>query len=264
MAILDEAFEAIDQAKANIEQNIENAEELFQSKLNEIFSERGEGWEEEKLGELGRVSMCKRIYKKETSKTGDIPFFKIGTFGKEPDAFISEEKYMEYKEKYHYPNKGDILLSASGTIGRRVVYDGQPAYFQDSNIVWIANNEEFVTNPFLYHFYSICDWNPSKGATISRLYNDDLREIKISFPIDKKEQERLIKIIERILEYSEKLKANLNVRLENLDELKKSILQKAFSGELTGGESGFTGLKDEQDGLGDVSKAAEPEIEYEG
>ena len=111
------------------------------------------GWEIKKLGELGKVSMCKRILKKQTSTSGDIPFYKIGTFGKLPNAFISNEVYEEYRSKYSFPKKGDILLSASGTIGRRVIYDGKPAYFQDSNIVWIANNEEEVLNEYLYVFY---------------------------------------------------------------------------------------------------------------
>src|SRR5690606_31701303 len=141
-----------------------------------------QGWEIKKLGEVGRVCMCKRILKNQTLPTGDIPFYKIGTFGKTPNAFISKEVYQEYRSKYSFPKKGDILISASGTIGRRVVYDGLPAYFQDSNIVWIDNNEELVTNEYLYEFYGVCDWNPSKGATISRLYNDDLRRITISFP----------------------------------------------------------------------------------
>ena len=146
VAILDEAFATIDQAIANTEKNLANAKELFDSELNRIFSQKGEGWVETTLGEIGRVSMCKRILKQQTSPSGDIPFFKIGTFGKTPDAFIPKDIYEEFKEKYSFPKKGDVLISASGTIGRRVIYDGKPAYFQDSNIVWIDNNEELVLN----------------------------------------------------------------------------------------------------------------------
>ncbi|UWX54897.1 restriction endonuclease subunit S [Maribacter litopenaei] len=243
VAILDEAFEAIDQAKANIEKNIENAKELFQSKLNEIFSGsalsgaegKGEDWEEKMLGEIGKVSMCKRILKKQTSPTGDIPFYKIGTFGKKPNAFIDKEIYKEFKEKYPFPKKGDILISASGTIGRRVIYNGEPAYFQDSNIVWIDNNEDLVLNEYLYQFYGICDWNPSKGATISRLYNDDLRRIKISFP-NTLEQKKLVKNMVALNIQTKRIFHHYRKKMENLEELKKSILQKAFSGELTNKE----------------------------
>jgi type I restriction enzyme S subunit len=229
--ILDVAFTAIEKAKANIEKNIINAKELFQSKLNAIFSQKGDGWEEKSLGELGKVSMCKRILKNQTTPDGDIPFYKIGTFGKKANAFIPKEIYDDFINKYSFPKKGDILISASGTIGRRVIYDGLPAYFQDSNIVWIDNNEVLVTNEYLYQFYGVCDWNPSKGATISRLYNSDLRRINISFP-NIKEQKQIVPNMVKLSEQTLQIELNYKQKLEDLEELKKSILQKAFSGEL--------------------------------
>ncbi|MDH5192854.1 MAG: restriction endonuclease subunit S, partial [Nitrospira sp.] len=137
------------------------------------------GWLETTLGDIGNVAMCKRIFKEETTATGDIPFYKIGTFGRKADAYISSYTYNEYRAKYPFPKRGDVLISASGTIGRRVRYDGEPAYFQDSNIVWIDNDEKKVLNDYLYHFYGACEWNSTKGATISRLYNEDLRRIVI-------------------------------------------------------------------------------------
>jgi len=133
------------------------------------------------LNEIGKVSMCKRIFKNETKSSGDIPFYKIGTFGKEPNAFISQETYDEYRAKFSFPKKGDVLLSASGTIGRRVVYDGQPAYFQDSNIIWIDNHERKVLNKYLYYLYATVEWK-TEGGTIQRLYNDNLKKIKIPVP----------------------------------------------------------------------------------
>ena len=80
--------------------------------------------------------MNKRIFKEQTTTKGDIPFYKIGTFGSDADSFISRDLFEEYKNKYPYPNIGDILISASGSIGRTVVYNGEDAYYQDSNIVW--------------------------------------------------------------------------------------------------------------------------------
>ncbi len=232
VAKLDKAFDLIDRAQANIEKNIENAKELFQSKLNEIFSQQGDGWEEKKLGDIGKVSMCKRILKKQTKADGEIPFYKIGTFGKAPNAYISKDIYDEYRSKFSFPKKGDILISASGTIGRRVRYDGEDAYFQDSNIVWIDNNEELILNDYLFHFYGVCDWNPSKGATISRLYNDDLRKITISYP-NIGEQKQLIPQIEILNKETNKLELDYQSKKKLLSDLKKSILQKAFNGELT-------------------------------
>ena len=134
------------------------------------------------LGEIGEIQMCKRILKKQTSSKGDIPFYKIGTFGKIADSFISRELYNEYKKKYSYPKKGEILISASGTIGRTVIFDGEDAYFQDSNIVWVSHNEEIVINKYLYYLYQVINWNPSTGGTINRLYNYNLKNIKVILP----------------------------------------------------------------------------------
>ncbi|MCE7356642.1 restriction endonuclease subunit S [Klebsiella pneumoniae] len=134
------------------------------------------------LGDIGDVRMCKRILKNETQPEGDVPFYKIGTFGKKANAFISRDVFEAYKNKYSFPKKGDILISASGTIGRTVIYDGEPAYFQDSNIVWLENNESIVTNKYLWHFYKIAKWAVSEGGTIDRLYNDNIRKTKIIVP----------------------------------------------------------------------------------
>ncbi len=134
------------------------------------------------LGEVGEVRMCKRILKNQTSSEGEIPFYKIGTFGKEPDAYIPQKLFEEYKAKYNYPKVGEILISASGTIGRTVIFDGKDAYFQDSNIVWIENNEREVLNKYLFHFYQIANWGIAEGGTIQRLYNDNLRKLQIPIP----------------------------------------------------------------------------------
>ncbi|EFH7282866.1 restriction endonuclease subunit S, partial [Escherichia coli] len=80
------------------------------------------------LGEIGEVRMCKRILKSQTSSEGEIPFYKIGTFGKEPDSYISRKLFNEFKEKYSYPKVGEVLISASGTIGRTVIFDGRESY----------------------------------------------------------------------------------------------------------------------------------------
>ena len=195
----------------------------------EAVNELSNGWLESTLGDVGKVSMCKRILKKQTSATGDIPFFKIGTFGKEANAFITDQIYQDFKEKYSFPKKGDILISASGTIGRRVIYDGKPAYFQDSNIVWIDNDEKVVLNEYLYMFYGACDWNPSKGATIARLYNDDLRRIKIQFPKSLDEQKRIVALLGTVFADLEQTRAKTEQNLKNARELFDSYLQQVFS-----------------------------------
>ena len=154
---------------------------LFQASISMIFTASTFSWEQRKLGEIGSVSMCRRIFKEQTSETGDIPFYKIGTFGADPDAFISRELFEEYKSKYPYPQKGDILISASGSIGRAVEFAGNNEYFQDSNIVWL-NHDERLSNPFLKCFYSVVKWAGIEGSTIKRLYNDNILNTVICMP----------------------------------------------------------------------------------
>ena len=147
------------------------------------------------MSEIGEICMCKRVLKSQTNNISGIPFYKIGTFGKTADAYISRQLYEEYKSLYSFPRTGEILISASGTIGRTVIYDGKDAYFQDSNIVWISNNEEMVLNKYLYHYYKVVEWNV-EGGIIKRLYNTNLAKTKIAVP-SLAEQQRIVSILDR-------------------------------------------------------------------
>ena len=137
-------------------------------------------WEQRKLGEFGSVAMCKRIYKEQTSEQGDVPFFKIGTFGTDPDAFISNELFDYFKRTYPYPTPGTLLISAAGSIGRVVEYQGEKAYFQDSNIVWLEHDHR-LNDTFLKPLYSQIEWG-LEGSTIKRLYNKDLLSAEVTIP----------------------------------------------------------------------------------
>mgnify|MGYP001036032452 CR=1 FL=1 len=186
-------FKQLDNLITLHQRKFEKLTNVKKSMLEKMFPQNGSSypeirfkgftdpWEQRKLGEIGSVSMCRRIFKEQTSETGDIPFYKIGTFGADPDAFISRELFEEYKSKYPYPQKGDILISASGSIGRTVEFAGNNEYFQDSNIVWL-NHDERLSNPFLKCFYSVVKWAGIEGSTIKRLYNDNILNTVICMP----------------------------------------------------------------------------------
>lgn len=181
-----------------------------------------EPWEERRLGDIGTVAMNRRVFKNQTSRVGPIPFFKIGTFGGVPDAFISVELFEEYKSLYPYPNVGDLLISASGSIGKIVEYKGENAYYQDSNIVWLNHNEK-LENSFLKQFYAIVKWSGIEGSTIKRLYNKNILDTLIIYPT-KKEQER-------IGDFFSKLDSLITLhqhKLDHLQEQKKALLQQMF------------------------------------
>lgn len=192
------------------------------------------GWKTKKLGEVAEVCMCKRIFAHQTSKIGNIPFYKIGTFGKEADAYISSQLYEEYKAKYSYPEKGDVLISAAGTLGRTVVFDGRPAYFQDSNIVWLKIDKSQLCNDYLAHYYKVIKWASSEGSTISRLYNGIICDTEILLP-PLEEQAAIAKALSDA--------DNLILFLQKLIEKKKAIKQGAVQELLTGKKRlpGFSG-----------------------
>lgn len=192
------------------------------------------GWKTKKLGEVAEVCMCKRIFAHQTSKIGNIPFYKIGTFGKEADAYISSQLYEEYKAKYSYPEKGDVLISAAGTLGRTVVFDGQPAYFQDSNIVWLKIDKSQLCNDYLAHYYKVIKWASSEGSTISRLYNGIICDTEILLP-PLEEQAAIAEVLSNV--------DSLISSLQKLIAKKKAIKQGAMQELLTGKKRlpGFSG-----------------------
>ena len=186
------------------------------------FKHFSDDWKSDKLGKLGTVAMNKRIFKEETSEVGEVPFYKIGTFGGEPDSFITRDKFEEYKSKYPYPEIGDILISASGSIGRTVEYQGEEAYFQDSNIVWLKHDER-LDNSFLKQFYSIVKWQGVEGTTIKRLYNKNILETPIGLPSISEQSS-----IGTLFRTLDDLLASYKDNLANYQSLKATMLSKMF------------------------------------
>lgn len=218
---------AVDEDIAKTQEVIEATEKLKRGLMQNILSfGNKDGVKHLAFGDIGKVSMCKRIFKEETSNEGDIPFYKIGTFGGEPDSFISQEIYDKYRSKFSFPKIGDILLSASGTIGRKVIYDGRPAYFQDSNIIWLEHDESKILNSFLFHLYDTIKWQ-TEGSTIKRLYNDIFLRKIIPVPsIDKQRQ-----IVEILSVIDEKIMVNRKLE-KKLTLLKKGLMQDLLSGKV--------------------------------
>lgn len=196
----------------------------LQKDLNALPHPPQQGWEKAKLGDLGRICMCKRVMKHETNSISGIPFYKIGTFGAKADAYISQELYENYKAKFAYPKKGQILISAAGTIGKSVIYNGEPAYFQDSNIVWVDTNKDKILDKFLFFVYQTIEWKKeagTKGGIIERIYNENLKQIKIPLP-PLKEQEKISSCIEKL----ETQISHLNSMLLNLETQKTHIIER--------------------------------------
>lgn len=198
IAAQSQKVEALQAYKKGLMQNLFPAEGESVPRLRFPEFESAGGWETKTLGELGDVFMCKRIFAEETNTSNGVPFFKIGTLGGKPDAFISKDLFDEYKSKYNFPRKGEILITCSGTVGKCLVYDGNDAYYQDSNIVWIDNPTLEISNEFLYNILLNVDWGKLNSTTITRIYMSDLRDLSIVYPANPKEQQRIAELLSAV------------------------------------------------------------------
>lgn len=231
---ISETFEKIDNLITLHQRKCDKLVNIKKSLLEKMFPKNGnnvpeirfkgftEAWEQRKFSDVGCVSMCKRIFKTQTTDIGEVPFFKIGTFGKTADSYITKKLFNEYKAKFSYPEKGDILISASGSIGRIVEFSGKDEYFQDSNIVWLKHNKE-ISNEFLKQLYQIVKWYGIEGTTIQRLYNSNILNTEFKMPsIDEQNKiSSLLNCIDNLITLHQR-------KLEQLKNVKKSLIEKMF------------------------------------
>lgn len=254
--ILDEAFEAIDQAKANIEKNIQNAEELFQSKLNEVFSLKGEGWVINEIGEVCELYQGLAINKKTKHllvQSSSLPLLRIKDLkNNSVSQYVAEKGFPEKARVY----ENDIIYTRTGSLG--LVFRGKNGVLHNNSFRVVPDSG--ISKDFLFWWLQ----NPNfKGKILSLAKK--MAQPDITHRLFKKQQiiipplsiqNELAIMIDELFDYHTELIKSYRSKIEALDDLKNSILQKAFSGELTRGEPGFTGFEDEQDKL--VGKATEP------
>jgi len=183
-----------------------------------------EEWKKCSLGEQCSILMCKRILATQTNQESGVPFYKIGTIGNTPNAYISKELFDSYKYKYSFPRKGEIMITCAGTVGKCIVFNGEDSYFQDSNIVWIDNPTEKIQNPFLYYVLSNVNWRKLNSTTITRIYNDDLHNLNIAYPSTTEQT-----IISSLLSLIDERIATQNKIIEKLETLIKGIVDFIFT-----------------------------------
>ncbi|MCX7075620.1 MAG: restriction endonuclease subunit S [Methylococcales bacterium] len=223
VSILDEAFAAIAQAKANAEQNLQNAKELFESYLQSVFENKGDDWEEKALGEV-----CEELF-----AGGDVP--------KENSSKIKTNKFYipifsngeKNKGLYGYTNvarviKPSITISARGTIGYSVIRE-EPFYPAIRLIVLIPKID-IINLSFLKFAISSIDITHS-GSSIPQLTVPMIKGYPIPYP-PLKEQQVIVEKLDALSTETKQLEAIYQQKINDLAELKKSILQKAFAGEL--------------------------------
>ncbi|NOY47299.1 MAG: restriction endonuclease subunit S [Chlorobi bacterium] len=237
VAILDQAFKAIDQAKANIEKNINNAKELFQSKLDAVFLQKGIDWEEKKLGEIASVEYG---YTDKSTTEGDFRYVRITDIDNNGKLVTLDKKYIKYSkeaEKFILRDE-DLLMARTGaTFAKLLIYnDFEPSVFA-SYLIRINFQEKIENELYWYFSKSRYYWqqanNLSSGAAQPHFNGKALKQVIFSYPKSIVEQQHLINTFEGFLNETQEIEVLYNKKLSNLNELKKAILQKAFAGELT-------------------------------
>ena len=245
--ILDKAFAAIDTAKANAEQNLQNAKELFESYLQNTFENKGNHWEEKKIEDLSNEKKAivsgpfGSNLKVADYREEGVPMIRLQNVGKgyfidKSIKYVNSSKAEELKS--HSFKTGDIVLAKLGIpIGKTCII---PEYFGSgiivADIVRIRPDKKTVNYKFVEFFLntnlSVSQLNKNiSGATRPRVNLSDVRNIIIPIP-EIKEQEKIVQKLNELTAQTKKLEAIYTQKIADLEEMKKAILEKAFSGQL--------------------------------
>jgi type I restriction enzyme S subunit len=243
VAILDEAFAAIAKAKANTEMNLQNARELFQSSLNKVFNNQDKGWEEKKLGEICLIRPPKSEANKRFGDSDLVSFIPMEDLGICQKNFTigRVRPLKDVIGSYTYFAEEDVLLAKitpcfeNGKLGiARNLTNG--VGFGSSEYFVFRTNENLF-NEYLFYFLSREEFRKEGAKKMSgavghkRVAKDFIENYPISFP-PYLEQQKIVSKLDKLSNETQKLEADYKQKLSDLEELKQSILQKAFEGEL--------------------------------
>ena len=237
VAILDEAFEKIAKATANAEKNLANARELFESYLNDVFTKTGEGWERKSIGEIAEHCLGKMLDKKKNKGTlkpyirnKNVQWFNVDI------SDVLEMRIADNEIDRYSINRGDLLICEGGYPGRAAIWDREEKMFFQKAVHRVRCKTKSHNRWLLYYLY-LSDVNGElrqhfTGSGIQHFTGQALKRLIIPIAPKKVVEEALenIKQLEQSVNYLENI---YQQKLDFLNELKQSLLAKAFSGELT-------------------------------
>ncbi|QEG40437.1 EcoKI restriction-modification system protein HsdS [Roseimaritima ulvae] len=238
VAILDEAFGAIAKAKENAARNLANARELFDSYLNRVFTEKGEGWETKLVGDIAGHSLGKMLDKKKNKgiprsylRNKNVRWFDFDL------ADLLEMKFEPGEERKYTAKKGDVLVCEGGYPGRAAIWQSEEAIFFQKAVHRIRFVEPSHNRWFVYYIFYRDSFGTLKsyftGAGIQHFTGKALGRFSLPIPPRSADIESLCDKFDDLRQKTEDLAALYTQKLAALDELKQSILQKAFTGQLT-------------------------------
>ncbi len=249
VSILDESFAAIDKAKANAEQNLKNAKELFESYLEGVFESDDGDWEKQTIQGISKVingfAFSSKDFKpNNTVKSVKITNVGVNKFVEEEDNYLPEN--FNFKMKDYIVREGNIVIALTRTIisaGLKVAivpksYDGA---LLNQRVAALVPHEEQVNDKYLYYYlctHIVVEYVLKHVNTLMQpnLSINDLKDMPIPIP-PLHEQQSIVQKLDALRTETQKLEAVYKKKIEDLEELKKSILQRAFAGELPGAEA---------------------------
>ncbi len=243
VAILDEAFAGISQAFANAEKNLANARELFDSYLNSVFERKGEGWKRVRVDEV-----CESIVdciNKTAPKVKEPTLFKMirttnvrnGNVNLDEVKYVLEKTYIAWTRR-QVPKYGDVLLTREAPLGGVGILLTNDTVFLGQRIVSYRADPKVLNNWYLlYAFQSLDIQNQIKklasGSTVQHMRVPDTKNLEIGLP-SLSNQKQIVSQLDSLKQNIQYLEIIYQQKLTALTELKQSILQKAFTGQLTG------------------------------
>ena len=240
VAVLDKKFAQIETLITAAEKNLQNNKQLFQEELEKAFS--NDNSKKVSLSDVCDVSSSKRIYAEEQTQSG-VPFLRVSDLVariqgiERNDLFISKELFIEFKNKGLVPKENDVLVTSRGTLGLcYIVKKNDEFYFQDGMITWLSLKQnidaKFLTYLFESELVKKQIKDKSAGAAVSYISISEIRKFEIILPA-LEEQKRIVTHLDSLSEKVHQLEEIYTKQLADCDELKQSLLQKAFDGELS-------------------------------
>ncbi|MCC8999614.1 MAG: restriction endonuclease subunit S, partial [Candidatus Contendobacter sp.] len=245
VAILDEAFDGIATAKANAEKNLQNARALFESHLQSVFTERGEGWEEEPLSELCDIKHGYAFEGEFFSSEGDYVLLTPGNFyekGGYRDRGEKQKYYIGAIPRDYVLNEGDLLVAmteqAAGLLGSPILVPEADKFLHNQRLGLVTKKPGAAwTNEFFFHVFNLQTVRKAihasaSGVKVRHTSPTKIGQVVVAFPTSMQEQQRIVAKLSSLADETQRLESLYQQKLSALDDLKKSLLHQAFSGQL--------------------------------
>ncbi len=245
VGILDVAFDGIATAKANAERNLQNARALFESHLQSVFTQRGEGWDEKPLAELCDIKHGFAFKSEFFTNKGDYILLTPGNFyesGGYRDRGEKQKYYCGDFPRSYVLEQGDLLVAmteqAAGLLGSPILVPESNKFLHNQRLGLVIKKPGVpLANEFFFHVFNtryvrkeIHD--SASGVKVRHTSPTKIGEVIVSFPTSVAEQMAIVSKLNDLDEETQRLESIYQQKLAALDELKKSLLHQAFTGQL--------------------------------